>query len=258
MPVFVGTSGWQYRHWRATFYPETLAQGAWLEYYAERFQVVEINNTFYRLPPPETFAGWFRRTPSDFILAPKASRYLTHIRRLKDPEEPVNRFLEHAKPLGSKMGPILVQLPPNLAIDVARLDDTLARFPSSVRVAVEFRHDSWFVDDVRRVLTDHGAAMCLVDRHSRVQGPLWATADWTYLRFHEGTATPHPCYGRGALDRWARRLAEEWGPKADAYVFFNNDPRACALRDAIVFARRTKAAGLDPTRVPASRDVTVA
>ena len=250
MTVFVGTSGWQYASWRGPFYPEDLAQARWLEWFADRFQVVEVNNTFYRLPPPDTFRTWAERTPADFVIVPKVSRYLTHIKRLKDPEEPVKRFLDHAAPLGAKLGPLLVQLPPNLAVDVARLDAVLRLFGDR-RVAVEFRHDSWFVDEVRSVLEAHGAALCLADRKSKAVSPMWRTAEWGYVRFHEGTASPRPCYGKAALDSWARRLADTWGPDADVYVFFNNDPRACAVRDAAVFAQLAEKAGLPTSRVTA-------
>lgn len=257
MPLYVGTSGWQYRHWRRTFYPEGVAQARWLEYYAERFQIVELNNSFYRLPPRETFVKWALRSPPDFVFAVKMSRYLTHIKKLQEPEEPVARFLDHAGGLGAKLGPILIQLPPTLQADPGALDETLARFPKTARVAVEFRHASWWNDEVRGILETHGSALCLADRHSKPFSALWKTADWTFLRFHEGEATPHPCYGRTSLQTWARRLYEGWGPDADVYVFFNNDPRACALRDARVFASAAERIGLKPTRVPPARDVTV-
>lgn len=257
MTLFVGTSGWQYKSWRGRFYPEDVAQARWLEWFAERFRVVEVNNTFYRLPPPDTFEAWARRTPADFVIAPKVSRYLTHVKRLKEPEEPVQRFLRHAAPLGDKIGPLLVQLPPDLAADVARLERVLELFPEGVRVAVEFRHQSWFTDEVRKVLESHGAALCLADRRSKLLTPPWQTADWGYVRLHEGTASPRPCYGRTALASWGRRIAGMWGAESDVYVFFNNDPLGCAVRDAAVFAGEATGAGLRPTRVPALGDVTV-
>jgi uncharacterized protein YecE (DUF72 family) len=257
LPVYVGTSGWQYRHWRNTFYPQGVPQARWLEYYVQRFQTVELNNSFYRLPPRETFVKWYHRTPPDFVVAAKMSRYLTHIKKLKDPAEPVARFLDHASPLGRKLGPILIQLPPTLRVDLEGLDDTLSRFPDWVRVAVEFRHDTWWNDDVRAILEKHDAALCMADRHSKPFSALWKTTDWTFLRFHEGEGTPHPCYGRSAIESWVRRLAEGWGPDADVFVYFNNDPRACAIRDARVFAAAAARAGLHPTRVPAAGEVTV-
>jgi uncharacterized protein YecE (DUF72 family) len=179
MPVLVGTSGWQYRDWRGRFYPERLAQAKWLEHYAERFATVESNNAFYRLPEPHTFAAWAARTPGDFVMAVKVSRFLTHVRRLRDPEEPVRRFVEHAGHLGTKLGPVLLQLPPSLKADLAVLGDALERFPSGVRVAVEPRHESWFSDQTRALLGERGAALCLADSPHRTT-PVWRTADWGY------------------------------------------------------------------------------
>lgn len=254
MPLIIGTSGWQYRHWRETFYPRGTAQARWLEYYADRFATVESNAAFYRLPEAETFAAWAARTPSDFVMAVKVSRYLTHIRRLRDPEEPVALLVERAARLGTKRGPALVQLPPSMRADVGRLRATLAAFPADWRVAVEFRHDSWYTDEVRSVLAEHGAALCLADRLG-VLTPIWRTADWSYLRFHHGGATPSPCYDEQALGGWVDRLASQWTPGEDIYVYFNNDPRACALRDARLFALAGLSAGFESTRVPAEGDV---
>src|SRR6266536_662670 len=140
MPVLVGTSGWQYRDWRGRFYPERLAPSRWLEHYASRFATVESNNAFYRLPEADTFAAWSDRTPPDFVMAVKASRFLTHVKRLRDPSEPVARFLGHAAYLGGKLGPVLLQLPPSLRADAGLLDATLACFPAgcAVRDAVRF------------------------------------------------------------------------------------------------------------------------
>ena len=142
MTVLVGTSGWQYRDWRGTFYPPGVAQSRWLESYSSRFETVEVNNTFYRLPPATTFQKWHDGTPADFVVAVKASRYLTHIRRLRDPDDSVALLLERAKPLREKLGPVLVQLPPNLAVSVDALTDTLDAFGNRVRVAFEPRHAS--------------------------------------------------------------------------------------------------------------------
>ena len=256
MTVWIGTSGWQYAHWRGRFYPQGVRQPAWLEYFAERFATVESNNAFYRLPEAETFAAWARRTPDDFVMAVKASRYLTHIRRLRDPDEPVKRFLDRTAHLGRKLGPVLLQLPPSLQANLTALEETPGLFPPSIRVAVEFRHLSWFTDDVRELLRRHAAVLCLADRRGLLS-PLWRTVDWAYLRFHEGRAEPRPCYGQHALDSWAGRLAEQWRPAEDIYVYFNNDPAGCALRDAVVFARALDRAGLQPTRVPGLEEVQV-
>jgi uncharacterized protein YecE (DUF72 family) len=256
MPVLVGTSGWQYRHWRGRFYPPGVAQARWLEHYAARFATVESNAAFYRLPEADTFRAWAERTPDDFVMAVKASRYLTHVRRLRDPAAPVARLLERAAAMGPKLGPVLLQLPPDLRLAPELLATTLARFPPEVRVAVEPRHDSWWTDELRALLVEHRAALCLADSPRR-RTPAWRTTDWGYLRLHEGRASPHPCYGRTALATWARRLAELWPASAELHVYLNNDPAGCALRDARWFALAAARAGLQPTRVPDAGEVRV-
>lgn len=257
MTAYIGTSGWQYRHWRHTFYPQGVAQSRWLEFFAERFQIVELNNSFYSLPKEETFAKWRERTPDDFILAAKMSRYLTHIKKLKEPQEPVARFFSRARALGPKLGPVLLQLPPTLPVDAPALRETLAEMPDGVRVAVEFRHGSWWTDEIRSILEEFGAANCLADRGAKPVTRLWRTTDWTFVRFHAGLASPQPCYRKKILEEWVDRIARRWKKHEDVYVFFNNDPRACALRDAIVFAKLMEEAGFETTRVPKRSDVTV-
>src|SRR5205807_8713585 len=174
---------------------------------------------------------------------------LTHLKRLRDPKGPVDLFFERARRLGPKLGPVLIQLPPGMRAEPERLAETLDQVPRDVRVAVELREDSWFDDRVRRILEERGAALCLADSPRR-RTPAWRTADWGFVRFHEGRATPHPCYGERALATWAERIASLWPAAADVYCFFNNDGRACAPRDAVVFARQARRAGLLPTRVP--------
>ena len=249
MTVWIGTSGWQYAHWRELFYPHGLPQRLWLEHFAEHFATVEVNNAFYRLPDRAVFEGWRDRTPDDFLVAVKASRYLTHIKRLQDPAEPVARLMDRAAGLGAKLGPVLLQLPPNLPADVDRLTTTLACFPPGVRVAVEPRHPSWWTDDVRDALTDHGAALCWADRGGRPVTPLWRTADWGYLRLHEGRATPIPYYGRAALRSWATRILQSYEPAADVYVYFNNDPLGAALAGAVDLAHLLAGANRSVSRV---------
>jgi uncharacterized protein YecE (DUF72 family) len=256
MALWIGTSGWQYPHWRGRFYPPGVAQARWLEYYAARFRTVEVNNAFYRLPEASTFEKWSHRTPADFVVALKASRYLTHIRRLREPGEPVALLVDRARHLGAKLGPVLLQLPANFKVDTAALDETLAEFPTTVRVAFEPRHDSWYTDDVAAVLARHGAAFCLSDTPGR-RPPMWRTADWGYVRFHRGQSRPDPCYGRAALHSWAERIAGLFGPSPDVFAFFNNDGCACALRDAHRFALASSKAGLHPTRVPTAREIHV-
>jgi uncharacterized protein YecE (DUF72 family) len=254
VPLWIGTSGWQYSDWRGRFYPPGVAQRSWLEHYSANFATVEVNNAFYRLPAHETFVQWRERTPEGFVVAVKASRYLTHIKRLREPAEPVSRLLERAVGLGERLGPVLLQLPPNLQADLGLLAETLSCFPPSIKVAVEPRHDSWYTDALHQLLAEHGAAFCLADTPAR-RSPLWRTTEWGYVRFHEGRASPLPCYGKRALETWAARLAELWPPEADVYAYFNNDPLGCAPRDAVRFAAAGAKAGLVPTRVPSPKSV---
>ena len=257
MPVLIGTSGWQYPDWRGRFYPTALPVRSWLEAYGGAFATVESNNAFYRLPERHTFEDWAQRTPDDFVMAVKVSRFLTHVKRLAEPEEPVERFMARARGLGRKLGPALLQLPPQLGVDAGRLRAALDEFPPGTRVAVEFRHRSWFTDEIRQLLADRGAALCLADRRGPV-APVWRTADWTYVRFHQGRASPRPAYGRAALATWARRLAAMWSPDEDVYAYFNNDHRACAPHDAARFARQCERVGLQPSRTPPARSIRVA
>jgi uncharacterized protein YecE (DUF72 family) len=244
--ILVGTSGWQYRDWRERFYPAGTPQRLWLEHYASNFATVELNNAFYRLPERDTFAKWRDRTPDDFCIAVKVSRYLTHIKRLREPAEPVHRFMSRAQALGDKLGPVLLQLPPSLSIDVKALDETLGLFPRDVRVAVEPRHTSWWTDTTRELFQKHGAALCWADRKGRATTPLWRTAGWGYLRMHEGAANPRPRYGAATLRTWAERIEEF----ETVYVYFNNDPGGAAVADAAAFAARARAQGLDVSRTP--------
>jgi uncharacterized protein YecE (DUF72 family) len=218
---------------------------------------VENNNSFYRLPAAGTFAGWRDRTPADFVMAVKASRYLTHVRKLSDPAEPVARFLGAAAALGPKLGPVLLQLPPTLKAEPALLDACLAEFrrarppgPGPVRIAVEPRHASWWTDEVQQVLAAHDAALCWADRLGRPVTPLWATAGWGYLRFHEGTADPWPSYREQDLAVWAERVHQAWPAGADVYIYFNNDPGGAAVVDSATFAALARARGLTVTRTP--------
>src|SRR5580693_9813498 len=184
MPMRVGTSGWQYRDWRGPLYPAGVPRRRWLEYYAQCYLTVENNNSFYRLPPRETFESWRGRTPDDFVMTVKASRYLTHVRRLRDPAGPVGRLLGAAAGLGDRLGPVLLQLPPNLPADPEALDGCLRAFADwredgqaaagsrvtsgdRVRVAVEFRHESWWTEQTRELLARRGAAACWADRLGR-------------------------------------------------------------------------------------------
>jgi uncharacterized protein YecE (DUF72 family) len=246
--IHVGTSGWQYDSWRDRFYPRDVPVRRWLEFYADRFATVEVNNAFYRLPERDTFADWRARTPDDFTITVKMSRFLTHVKRLRDPGEPVARFMDRAEALGGKLGPVLLQLPPTLVADADALDAVLAQFPARVRVAVEPRHESWFGPSIQDILVRRGAALCWADRLGRPLTPLWRTADWGYLRLHEGRATPRPRYGRRALASWLDRAADAFADREDVYVYFNNDPNGAALADASAFAAIAGRRGVAVTR----------
>ena len=260
VPLLIGTSGWQYQDWRGSFYPAGVPGTRWLEQYATRFPTVENNGTFYRLAAPATFAGWASRTPDGFVMAVKASRYLTHIRRLRDPAEPVARLLAAAAGLRDRLGPVLLQLPPTMQAAPAVLDQCLHEFsaqartlamPANPRVCVEFRHQSWETPEVEAILTRHKAALCWSDRLGRPLGPLWRTADWGYLRFHEGAASPWPRYGARALRTWLDRVAEKWPPEADVFAYFNNDQHAAAPADAAALQAAAERSGWPVARAPA-------
>ena len=255
MQVCVGTSGWQYRDWRGALYPAKLPQREWLAHYASVFGCVEVNNTFYNLPSEDAVRRWHEQTPRDFQFVLKASRYLTHTRRLREPEAPVHTMLERFRPLGARLAVFLLQLPPSLKVDVERLAETLTQFPKRVRVAVEFRDASWFSDEVRGVLAAHDAALCVTDRQAESAEPDWHDVSWMYLRFHEGDGRPAPCYRGATLETWAERIALQQSRATMVYAFFNNDTHCCAPRDAAMLARACAERGLDVSRAPAPEAV---
>ena len=232
MEAWVGTSGWTYADWRGRVYPVGLPQREWLPWYAMRFSTVELNASFYRLPTPTMVERWRTVTPPGFRFAVKLSRYITHIRRLRDVGEELVRFLEIARPLGDRFGPLLVQLPPTFPRDDAALDALLRIVPVEIHVAVEFRHPSWVEPGVVERVGEAGAAWVLADRpHARV--PLTVTTDWSYVRFHQG-AEGSSWYPRAKLVRWADRLAQL--DLRTLYVYFNNDPEGAAFANAETFA----------------------
>ncbi len=246
MPMLhIGTSGWQYRDWRGRFYPARLAQREWLGHYAAAFATVEVNNTFYRLPERSTFTDWATTLPPGFVMAVKMSRYLTHVRRLADPAEPVTRFLDRAVGLGSHLGPVLLQLPPNLPARPDALAETLRQFAHRAqradrpvpRVVVEPRHDSWWSEEIRAVLAEHGAALSWADRLGRPVTPLWRTAGFGYLRMHQGGGAG-TSYGVRAIDAWLARIGETFAGDEDVYIYFNNDAGAAAVHNAQTMLRR--------------------
>lgn len=226
--IFIGTSGWQYRSWRTPFY-ENRPQRLWLQHYATRFPTVEVNNSFYMLPKDTTFAKWREEAPDGFVFVVKASRYITHIRRLRGVEDSVALFWSRATLLSDKLGPVLFQFPPTFRADVPLLEDFLATLPAGMRAAFEFRDDSWRRDDVCAALDRARAAWVLADRPGwRV--PLIVTGGWSYLRFHQGQPL-HPKYTHRKLATWADRMAGL--PAAEQWAFFNNDGLSAAPFDAL-------------------------
>jgi uncharacterized protein YecE (DUF72 family) len=228
MRVLVGTSGWQYRDWKGRLYPKELPQKKWLAYFSERFPTVEVNNTFYNLPKEDTFVAWRETSAEGFLIGIKASRYITHIRRLREPAEPVELLWSRCRLLREKLGPVLFQLPPNFPADIDRLEALIGVLPDGMRAAVEFRHASWKDDAVHRLLDGAGCALVLADRPGARVDPV-VTGGWSYVRFHQGSATG-PDYSRDKLRRWASRIADM--PASEVYVYFNNDPGGAAVRDA--------------------------
>jgi uncharacterized protein YecE (DUF72 family) len=230
--LHIGCSGWQYRSWRdGAFYPPKLPQRRWLEYYSSVFGTVEVNSTFYRLARPEAVARWLQETPPEFLLTVKASRYMTHIRRLQDLEEPMRRFYAGIEPLvGSpKLGPVLWQLPANFKRDEERLSEVLHALPEG-RHCFEFRDPSWFTDDVLELLRQFGVALVYGDHPERPWQPLELTADWTFIRFHYGRRGRRGNYSETELREWAERLG---GLDAEVFAYFNNDWEAFAPRNAL-------------------------
>ncbi len=232
MVVSVGTSGWQYRHWRAGFYPAGLAAADRLAFYAERFSTVEVNASFYRLPKRETVGRWAATVPDGFVLTFKASRYVTHVRRLRDCAEPLERMRGVFEGAGTKLGPVLFQLPPTLRADEPLLRAFLGSLPSAFRAAIEFRHPSWFTDGVLEALDASGAALVHADR-PRVRVSIPTLGGWAYLRFHQGRSDG-PGYRRSKLAAYADAIAET--PPRSVFAYFNNDTDGAAPRDAAAFA----------------------
>jgi len=228
---WVGTSGYVYPHWRrGVFYPEGLRQREELAYYAQRFRTVELNNPFYRLPAPESFERWRDAVPDDFLYAVKASRYITHIRRLRDVSESVALFLERAERLGPRLGPILFQLPPTYPADRALLRRFLSELPPAHRWVVEFRHPSWHTPEVYHELAERAVALC-IPVGGRVRPDLVTTAPFVYLRMHAGEG-PGGGFTAGQLEYWAGRLRALRKAGKDRFVYFNNDAGGHAPRDA--------------------------
>jgi len=230
--VRIGTAGWSYRHWVGPFYPEGTPASAMLDHYTRAFDASELNNTFYTLPAPERFEAWRDAVPPDFVFAVKANRYITHMKKLKDPETSTPGFFETVRALGDRLGPILFQLPPNMGLNLGRLRAFLDALPDGHRCAFEFRNPNWFDDTVFALLHRHDAAPVVADMGGEAS-PLRATASFVYLRLHGPGETPYTgCYDESALAAWRDRIAAWRDEGRDVYCFFDNDEAGYAARNA--------------------------
>jgi uncharacterized protein YecE (DUF72 family) len=236
----IGCSGWNYAHWRDIVY-KGIPSRLWLEHYATLFDTVEINNTFYRLPLKTSVERWVLQTPPQFVFAAKMSRYITHIKRLTDLASGVARFYERIAPLARspKMGPVLWQLPGSFRRDDDRLAKALRALPPG-RHCFEFRHESWFVEDVYELLRRHGVALVIGDTPHRPFQTHELTADWTFVRFHYGSRGRGGNYSERELEEWAHRI-EHWRRTADVYAYFNNDWQGFAVKNGLWLRRRLAA-----------------
>lgn len=229
--VRIGTSGWHYDHWIGPFYPPDMTADKMLTFYAAHFSTVEINYTFYRLPSAEAVAAWREQTPENFIFACKASRYTTHVKRLKDAPRSFEKFFPRIEPLGSRLGPILFQTPPRFRLDLARLEAFVSALPQQHAYAFEFRDPRWFSEAVRDVLTRHRCAFCIFDI-AGLQSPQWLTADFAYLRLHGPGGKYQGSYSETALRAWAKLVRSFARRGCDVYCYFDNDEAGFAPQDA--------------------------
>jgi uncharacterized protein YecE (DUF72 family) len=254
-PVRIGCSGWQYASWRDRLYPKGLGQPRWLQRYAEVFDTVEVNSTFYRLARPDAVRRWVEQTPEDFLFTIKGSRYLTHIKRLRDMDQGVSRFYESIEPLARspKMGPVLWQLPENFHRDDDVLRNALQGLPDG-RHCFEFRHESWFKPEVYELLRAHDVALVIGDHPARPFQTYEMTADFTFVRFHWGKRGRRGNYSRTELDAWAERIAE-WSRQRTVFAYFNNDWEGFAVKNGVYLKRRLVMPPAQPSSGAASAPV---
>jgi uncharacterized protein YecE (DUF72 family) len=229
--IHIGCSGWNYRHWRGVFYPEKLPVARWFEFYAQRFDTVEINNTFYRLPEPAVFTAWERQAPAGFVYAVKASRYLTHMKKLREPAEALERLVGRATLLGAHLGPLLYQLPPGWRVDADRLAEFLRALPPGLTHVLEFREPSWYADPVLALLRAHAVGLCVHDMPGSAIARA-AIGPAIYVRFHGPTGQYSGSYEAAALQPWAEWIAGAHRDGHDVHVYFNNDIGGHAIGDA--------------------------
>lgn len=237
--VYIGTSGWHYAHWVRTFYPNGTPGSEFLLYYTSHFGTVEINNTFYHLPMNQTLRDWGAGTPKDFLFACKGSRFITHIKKLKDPRQSVRRFFHAVTVLGKKLGPILFQLPPRWGINATRLEEFLNVLPKKYRFVFEFRDESWFDQSIFDLLTKHNAAFCLYHLEGR-WSPEVVTADFVYVRLHGPNGAYQGDYDDKILRAWAKKCMKWSSEGKDVYCYFDNDQKGYAAKNALKFKQMTE------------------
>jgi len=229
--IRIGTSGWHYNHWKELFYPAGLPKSKWFEHYAQHFDTVEINNTFYQLPKEVSLQRWHEQAPKNFLYSVKANRYITHIKRLKDTSEALERFFDRISILKSRLGPILYQLPPSLHKDLDLLTGFIKLLPKKLPAVFEFRHDSWFSEDTFKLLNKFGAGFCVHDLSGK-ETPRVVTADIIYVRFHGPTGKYEGNYSKPALKNWAQWIRDNGAGISSVFAYFNNDIGGHAVTNA--------------------------
>jgi uncharacterized protein YecE (DUF72 family) len=228
---YVGCSGWHYEHWRGLYYPQELPRPRWLSFYSHQFDTVELNNSFYRMPSEKAFTAWRESTPEGFVFAVKVSRFVTHIKRLKNLGTGVDDFVSRAGFLKEKLGPLLYQLPPSMKRNDELLQSFLSSLPPRYRHVIEFRHESWIDDAVFSILRRHSVGLCVFDMPG-LSCPLAATSDFAYVRFHGNEGLYSSRYSAEELSRWVQRIARLGQDVRATYIYFNNDAEACAVENA--------------------------
>jgi uncharacterized protein YecE (DUF72 family) len=233
---YIGTSGWHYDHWRGLYYPEELSKPKWLEFHARQFNTVELNNSFYHLPTERAFTNWRESSPDKFVFAVKVSRFITHIKKLRNLGLAVENFLSRANLLEDKLGPLLYQLPPNMKRNDEVLDNFLSSLSQKYRHVFEFRNESWICDPVLHILEQYNAGFCVFDMPD-FTCPLVATSDFAYIRFHGSESLYSSCYSDEELSQWAQKIAQLGQNLKAVYIYFNNDAEAFAIKNAFILMK---------------------
>jgi uncharacterized protein YecE (DUF72 family) len=230
--ILIGTSGWHYKHWKKVFYPENVKEADQFGYYCQKFETVEINNSFYRLPTLSTFTDWRKQAPARFLFAVKGSRFITHMKKLNVDKQIIQQFMTRASRLKEKLGPILFQLPPHWKINTQRFADFLARLPKTYQYTFEFRNPTWYADEIYTLLQQYNCAFCIYELAGH-QSPMKVTADFVYIRLHGPGNKYQGSYPDSTLKKWAARCIEWQQAKKQVYIYFDNDQAAYAAFNAL-------------------------